>query len=163
MNRKYLEKWLKDAYAMERSGASEMEKQLRDFDEYPEIRERIERHLEETKEHAAEIAQCLSILGYKVPAIRDAVIKALAGIAVVTNPMGEDRVLKNLLMNAALERLEIAAYSSLIVAAEECGESVIFSACNRILKQEQETERWYEDLIPVVAGSFITTREASAA
>jgi ferritin-like metal-binding protein YciE len=159
MNRKYLEKWLKDAYAMEKSGEVEMEKQIRDFGDFPEIQARIEGHLEETRRHSTEIGHCLGILGFRLPLVRDAVTRALAGIAAIAMPAGEDKVLKNLLANAALERFEISAYRSLIVAAEDCGEEVIGATCRNILREEEEAERVYEQLIPMVADDFISTKD----
>jgi ferritin-like metal-binding protein YciE len=59
-----------------------------------------------------------------------------------------DELMKNMLADYASEHFEIAAYTALIRAAEEAGESDIVTLLEENLREEEQMAQWLFDRIP---------------
>lgn len=162
MHRKYLEKWLRDAYAMEKAAVEMLEKQVKSLEDYPQVRVKIQQHLDESKWQAEEINRCLEKLGTKPSGFKETLGKIMANMAVMTNATADDHLLKDFIANSAFEHIEIASYRSLIAAAEECGEPQIRLTCEEILVQEEAMAKWCEDQIPSLTQEFLTRHSIHA-
>jgi ferritin-like metal-binding protein YciE len=158
-HRNYLEKWLRDAYAMEKSAMEILEKQVRHLKDYPAARDKVGEHLEQTRWQCEEIGRCLDIIGSKPSGVKDTVGKVMGNLAAMTNATAEDETLKNFISNASFEHMEIASYRSLIVAAEEYGYPQIKAICQRILKQEEAMAEWCENHIEPATVEFLSRHE----
>lgn len=161
-NTHYLEKWLRDAYSMEKSAIEILEKQVNKMDDFPEARGRISEHLEETKWQIEKVEDCLKILGTSPSAMKDAMGKISGTMSALMNSMAEDETLKNFISSCAFENLEVASYRSLIAAAEQCGEEQIRMLCGQILQQEEQMAQWCKDNIQPATLSFLAHHEAVA-
>jgi ferritin-like metal-binding protein YciE len=64
--------------------------------------------------------------------------------------MFTDELMKNLLADYASEHFEIAAYTALIRAAEEAGESEVVALLEENLREEEQMAQWLFDRIPEV-------------
>ncbi len=160
MHRKYLEQWLRDAYAMEKAAIEILEKQVKSHKEFPECQTKLQEHLEQTKWQAEQVAQCLRKLGTKSSALKEAVGKFMGNMAVMTNAPAEDHVIKDLIADASFEHMEIASYRSLIAAADDCGEQEIKATCQQILHQEEAAAQWIEEHIPQITQQFLSRHPA---
>src|SRR4051812_18222686 len=109
--------WLNSAYSMEQSLIQVLENHARDAKDFPEVRTRDEQHLEETRRHAQQVEQCLSILGEKPSTMKSAAGNISGLVQGVASGMYEDEIVKNFLSDYAAEHFEIACYRSLIAAA----------------------------------------------
>src|SRR5262245_21773093 len=123
MNRKFLQKWLKDAYAMEKSEIVMLEKQAGRLKGYPFVQAKINEHLEQTRWQTEQIEECLRKVGTNPSIVKSALGKAVGNISALTRVMAEDEVLKDIIADSAFENMEITSYLSIMEAAEECGET----------------------------------------
>lgn len=136
--------WLQSAYAMEKSLIPVMENHAKDADRHPELRARIEQHVEETRRHADLVEGCLEQLGAKPAKVRSA-MSGIAGRvqAVATAPFKDEEV-KNALSDYATEHFEVAAYRALSEAARAIGEEGIADTCEQIMREELDMANFLE-------------------
>jgi ferritin-like metal-binding protein YciE len=142
--------WLNDAYMMERSVEENLLKHVMDFREFPEWRDRLQVHVEETADHAAQVRKCIEELG-----ATPSVTKSLAGewvgrIQGLAMGMFPDKTVKHGLAEYATEHLEIACYTALVAGAEEAGQSHVAEACREILAQEEAMASWIIERLPIL-------------
>jgi ferritin-like metal-binding protein YciE len=156
----YLEKWLRDAYAMEKSAIEMLEKQIKHLKDYPSALNRLNEHLEETRWQADEVAGCLAIIDSKPSGVKDAVAKFTGNLSVMMNASAQDDVLKCFISNAAFENMEAACYRSLAIAAEEYGYPQIKNSCLKILRQEDDMAAWCQEHIELATVEFLSRHDA---
>ena len=122
------------------------------------VRERIDRHVVETQQHAERVRQCLAILG-TTPSVLKSGSAAVAGVMMsVTTGMFSDELVKNALMDYATEHFEIAAYNALISAAETLGEPEVARLCRENLKEEEDMARFLAEHLPGTVRETLLTR-----
>lgn len=158
---KQLVAWLNDAYAMEHSLAQVLRSHAADATPHPELQARGERHLEETRRHADEVARCLAFLGEKPSAVKGMMGTVMGKVQGVATGIFGDELMKNTLSDYAMEHFEIACYRSLIAAADEAGRPEIVKICEGILKEEEAMAAWLAQRLPDLART--TLRLAPAA
>ncbi len=142
--------WLNSAYSMEQSLIKVLENHAKDAKDHPEVRQRDEQHIEETRGHAERVRQCLEILGEKPSKMKSAMGSAMGAMQGAATGMARDEIVKNFLSDYAAEHFEIACYRSLIAGAEELGEPEIARICRSILAEEEAMAQWLEERIPQV-------------
>ncbi len=149
--------WLNDAYAMEQALEETLKQHATDAKDDVEVHGRIERHIEETRNQAATVKECLQSLGGEVSGAKSAfanVFGAMQGM--VNKPMG-DTMVKNAIADYAAEHFEIATYRALIDTAEKIGESEIARKLTDILRQEQDMARFLEEKLPRAVEATLAT------
>src|SRR5690606_35350564 len=71
-NQERLRMWLQDAYAMEQEAETMLKAMAGRIEHYPELKARIEAHVDETVQQAAHLRTCIEQLGGSVPVARTA-------------------------------------------------------------------------------------------
>lgn len=142
--------WLNSAYAMEKNLIQVLENHAKDAKDYPEVRQRDEQHIEETRRHAESVRQCLEILGEKPGALKSAMGNVMGKVQGASTGMFRDELVKNFLADYSAEHFEIACYRSLITAAEELGQPEIARICAEILTEEEAMALWLQQRIPQI-------------
>lgn len=142
--------WLNSAYSMEMDLIQVLENHANDAKDLPDIRQRDEEHLEETRGHAERVKDCLDLLGEKPSMIKSAIGTIMGTVHGVSTGMFRDEIVKNCLADYAAEHFEIACYRSLIAAAEELDQPEIARICSEILEEEEAMAGWIEEQIPFV-------------
>ena len=142
--------WLNSAYSMEQSLAKVLENHANDAKDHPEMHERIQRHLEETRAHADRVEDCLELLDEKPSTLKSAMGNIMGMVQGASTGLFRDELVKNALADYAAEHFEIACYRSLIAAADEIGHAEISSICSEILRDEEAMAAWLEQQIPEV-------------
>lgn len=71
---------LKDAYAMEEVLIPNLENHAKDAAEYPQVQNRIQRHLEKARQHAQLVRSCIERLGEKPSATRVTLGKIMGSV-----------------------------------------------------------------------------------
>ncbi|MER8441448.1 DUF892 family protein, partial [Mesorhizobium sp. M1393] len=66
-----LVQWLRDAHAMEEQAETILSGQIERLENYPEIRDRMNTHLEETRQQAKRLEQCLDRIGDGSSTLKD--------------------------------------------------------------------------------------------
>ncbi|HEY2020217.1 ferritin-like domain-containing protein [Paraburkholderia sp.] len=147
--------WLRDAYAMEKQAETMLTAQSKRLENYPLLRERIDRHIEETLSQQQLLETCLDRLGSSPSAMKDlsarmsAFMQGAGGMAV------SDEVIKGGMAGYVFEHVEIAAYTTLIAAANAAGDIETRRICEQILPQEVEMAKWLLEHLPETVTQFL--------
>ncbi|OXI92689.1 MULTISPECIES: DUF892 family protein [Burkholderia] len=153
--REHLEDWLRDAYAMERQAEMLLAAQLKRLDHYPQLQDRVRRHLDDTIGHQALVEACLMRLGTTPSAIKDLAARIAAYGRIASGMLAVDEVVKGALAGYAFAHVEIAAYTALAAAAQAAGEAEIHACCERILQQERSLAAWLLRHLPALTTAFL--------
>jgi ferritin-like metal-binding protein YciE len=146
--RETLLNWLNDAHAMEKGLIEVLENHAQDAEDYPNIKAKIEQHLEKTRRHADLVEECIQRLGGDISALKTAVGKLSGWFQGRSTGAAGDELVKNAISDYAAEHFEIASYEALVAAAEALGEEVVARVCLEILADEKEMAHWLEQNLP---------------
>lgn len=153
--------WLRDAYAMEQSLANVLQQHIKDAQDMPEMRERLERHLEDTRSQAERVRACLDSLDESPSAIKSAAGSAMGFMQGMSTGLFRDELVKNTIADYTMEHFEMACYSSLASAAEDAGFADIAQTCREIFSEEAEMADWLEEQIPEITRLHLQQAAAS--
>lgn len=140
--------WLNDAHAMEQALVETLERHAQDAKDDPQVKARIEQHVEETREQAETVRGCIESLGGEVSGAKEVFGKMFGAMQGMMNrPMG-DTMVKNALADYATEHYEIACYRALIEASTQLGETAVATQLGTILEQEVAMAQFLEHALP---------------
>ena len=140
--------WLNDAHGMENALMEILEHQIKDAKDYPQVRPRLEQHLEQTRGHAQRVKECIERLGGKTSTIKTGMAKLFGQMQALSTGAAKDEMLKNALADYAAENFEVASYTALIYAAQELGEQQTATVCEQIRQEDEEMARWIQQNLP---------------
>ena len=110
--------WLRDAHTMETEAETMLKAMSSRIEHYPDLKQRIDRHIEETRGQAQRIEARLKALDSSPSAAKDMMANVMAAMHAGGNAMMSDEVVKGLGISYAFEHMEIASYRNLMFAAE---------------------------------------------
>lgn len=151
----HLMDWLKDAHAMEEQAETMLKGMASRIESYPDLHQRIEQHIEETKEQQRLIRGCIKRRGADTSLLKDLTGKATATFQGFSGMLVSDEVVKGSMFSFAFENLEIAAYSQLQEAASYVGDAETAEVCGRILLEERAMAQWLEHNSPALVRHFL--------
>ncbi len=151
-----LTEWLRDAHAMERQAEQVLEQTARRIEDYPELRARLEHHLQQTRRHADLVRACIERHDASTSAIKDTAASMLGFAQAASGLFVGDEVVKASLASFAFEEMEIAAYKILIAAAERCDDTETKRVCERILREEEEMADWLDGQLPAITRQYLS-------
>lgn len=152
----HLVDWLRDAYAMEKQAETMLRAQSSRLENYPQLRARIDQHIEETRSQQQLLEQCLDRLGSGPSAMKDLTARMSAFMQGAGGMAVSDEVIKGGMAGYVFEHVEIAAYTALIAAADAAGDAETRRVCQQILPQEIEMARWLLEHLPETIAIFMT-------
>jgi ferritin-like metal-binding protein YciE len=152
--------WLRDAHAMEMQAETMLTSQARRIEHYPELKARIERHIEETRNQAELIKGCIERRGGSTSTVKDLGARTLAMIQGLSGVAMGDEIVKGAMAGYTFEHFEISAYRALIAAANVASDSETERVCRDILRQEEEMAAWLSEQLPQVTAQFLRREEA---
>jgi ferritin-like metal-binding protein YciE len=135
---------LRNQHAVENQAVELLERQIGRLENYPEMADRMQQHLEESKQQATRIEEILAGLNTSHSAFKDMVTSFMGNVAAFGHASASDEVIKNTFANYAFEHYEIASYQSLLVVADVAGQQASASL-RQSLKEEQAMAQWIED------------------
>ncbi|MBN2991356.1 ferritin-like domain-containing protein [Pseudomonas cedrina subsp. fulgida] len=147
--------WLRDAHAMEQQAEKMLKAQSERLEHYPQLKARIDQHIEETLGQQQLIDQCLARLGGSSSTLKDMSGKLMAFGQAVGGSLMSDEVIKGAMAGYVFENMEIASYTALIAAAKEAGDSETQAACEKILPQEIAMAEWLLEHLPELTQAFL--------
>ncbi|MDB5833869.1 MAG: hypothetical protein JWR14_3699 [Caballeronia sp.] len=153
--KEHLLDWLRDAHAMEQQAEQMLKVQAGRFEHYPELKARIEQHLQETLGQQKLVASCIDRLGGANSTIKDAAAMLLASGQVLGGVTMTDEVIKGSTASFAFENLEIATYTTLIAAAEAVGDSETECICEIIVSEEEAMAAWLRNHLHSVTQRYL--------
>lgn len=140
--------WLNDAHAMEEALVEVLERHAKDAEDEPEVKARIEQHIEETRRQAETVAGCIESLDGKVSGSKDLFAKMFGAMQGMMNRPMPDTLVRNALADYSAEHFEIACYRALIDAAREIGEEDVAERLTTILHEEEAMAEFLEQKLP---------------
>ena len=152
--------WLRDAHAMEQQAENMLEAQVERLENYPQLRTRIQQHLEETHQQRAQLETCLQRLGSSPSTLKDISAKVMAFGQGMAGMVMSDEVVKGAMSGYVFENMEIAAYTVLIEAARVAGDAETQRVCESILQQEVAMSDWLRGHLPELTQAFLVRSDA---
>jgi ferritin-like metal-binding protein YciE len=152
---------LRNAHALEKEAMQLIERQLERLEDYPELRERMREHLEETLHQQKRLDEILDRMDEARSTLKDAAMAFMGNVAALAHAPASDEVLKNTFANLAFENYEVAAYRSLITLAESCGDQSAAELLGQSLEEERAMARWIDEHVPEITRAYLQ-REAAA-
>ncbi|WP_397458477.1 ferritin-like domain-containing protein [Pseudomonas asplenii] len=152
--------WLRDAHAMEQQAEKMLKAQSERLEHYPQLKARIDQHIQETLGQQQLIDECLERLGGSSSTLKDLGGKLMAFGQAVGGSLMSDEVIKGAMAGYVFENMEIASYTVLRTAAQEAGDAQTQAACEKILPQEIAMAEWLLEKLPELTQAFL---ERSAA
>ncbi|MFL9827047.1 ferritin-like domain-containing protein [Rhodoplanes sp. SY1] len=154
--------WLRDAHAMEKHAEQMLSNTASRLEHYPELRAKIERHLEQTRSQAERLQGCIERHGGSTSVFKDTAAQVLGFGQALTGVFTSDEVVKASVASFAFEQMEMATYKALITAAESAGDLTTKEVCQEILAEEKEMAGWLDENLPGVVRTFLA-RDARGA
>lgn len=145
--------WLRDAHAMEQQAEQMLKAQAARIEHYPQLKARIEQHLEETLGQQRLVESCIERLGGSPSIIKDAMGKMAAFGQAMGGMTTSDEIVKGAMASYVFENLEIATYTALLGAAKTVGDVETQRVCEQILPQEQAMADWLLAHLPELTKS----------
>jgi len=136
---------LRNQHAVEHQAIELLERQVGRLENYPEMRDRMRRHIEESREQARRLEELLAGHETSHSAFKDAMMSVVGNLAALGHSTAPDEVVKNTFANFAFEHYEIASYSALLTLAELACDTVARTALNTSLREEKEMAQWIAD------------------
>jgi ferritin-like metal-binding protein YciE len=154
---------LRNAHAMEIQARELMERQSERLDEYPEVRAKVQAHLQETNEQLRRLEQCLDACGESSSGIKDTTQSAMANLQAMGHAMAGDEILKNTFANNAFENFEIAAYKSLLALCHAAGFEQARALLEASLGEEGRMADWIDANVEKVTMAYLQHEQRQAA
>jgi ferritin-like metal-binding protein YciE len=152
--------WLRDAHAMEEQAITMLTALARRIENYPDVKAKIEQHLEETRGQADMLESCIKRRGSDTSTVKDLMGKFVAMGQGLSGLFVADEIIKGSIASYTFEHMEIAAYKVLIAAADAVGDAETSAVCQRILREEEAMAAWLSENIGDVTRKFLA-REAN--
>ncbi|WLS77913.1 DUF892 family protein [Erwinia pyri] len=152
--------WVKDAHAMEKQAESMLEKMASRLEHYPDLRSRIEQHIEETRQQQTLVQSVIDRYDTSSSTLKDTMGKVAAFGQAMGGMMADDEVVKGAISGYVFENLEIASYTSLIAAAELVGDHEGARIFEQIREQEVAMADWSLKHLPDVTEQFMVRSAA---
>jgi ferritin-like metal-binding protein YciE len=153
--------WLRDAHAMEKQAEHVLSNTASRIENYPELKAKLEHHLGQTRRQAELIRGCIERRDGSTSVIKDTAAR-VAGIGqALSGLFVGDEVVKGSMGSYVFEQMEIAAYRTLISAADKCGDLQTKQVCEAILREEEEMAQWLDQNLPAITAKFLSLAERS--
>jgi len=147
--------WLRDAHAMEMATIDNLERLIRRTDEYPQLKAQLQRHLDISRRQAGEVKAQLEHLGADTSTLKDWTMRLTGRIEPMLAAFARDELPKNCIAAHAWEAFEIAAYSSMLGAAEELRMPELLNMCERFIQEEREMANFLADHLPAITRQYL--------
>ncbi len=151
---------LRNAHAVENQALELMNRQVERIENYPEIKQRLERHIQETHGQIERLDRILDGLNESRSVLKDNALSFMGNMAALAHSAAQDEILKNSIANFAFENFEIASYKSLIQLAEETGNGSAAQPLQQSLDEEEAMADWLDQHLPEVTSTYLR-REVS--
>ncbi len=152
---------LRNAHAMESQAEALLQRQIERLEEFPDLRARMQTHLEETRTQQGRIDRILDGLGESASTMKDAAMSFMGNMAAAAHMPAQDEVLKNSFASFAFENYETAAYKSLIAVAERMGAADAIAPLKQSCQEEEAMAQFLSSNLDSVTKRYIDMSAAA--
>lgn len=153
--REWLIQWARDAHAMEEQAKTMLSGQAQRLENYPELRSRIQQHIQETERQAERLENYLATIGESESTLKDMGGKLMALGQSFSGMFAGDEVMKGAMAGYTFEHMEIASYTILMHAATELGDVQLAEICRQNLEEEKAMASWLSDHAATLTSEFL--------
>lgn len=136
--------WLQDAYAMEHHIVQTLEGQVKATAGHPDVQERVQQHLDESRQHEQRMADRLEAYEVKPSGMKSVGATVAGSLMGMAGGAHSDPLVKMARDDYMTEHMEIAAYGALIAAAQAYGDTETIQAAQANLRDEWRMSDWLE-------------------
>lgn len=151
--------WLRDAHAMEKQAETLLEQMTHRLENYPQLRARIELHIDETRQQQVQSETILDSHGISHSGVKDVMGKMAALGQAFSGVFAQDEVMKGAIAGDVFENAEVGNYISLINAATRAGDPESVPVLKQICEQELAMSDWMITHLPDLTDQFLSLRE----
>ena len=146
---------LKNAHALENQALELMNRQVERIENYPDIKAKLEQHIQETYNQLQRLERILESLGESRSVLKDNALSLTGNLAAIAHAFTQDEILKNSIANFAFENFEIASYKSLIQLAGQTGHHEAEQPLKETLREEEAMASWIDGHLPDVTHTYL--------
>lgn len=128
------------------------------LESYPDIRERLERHLEEKDRQLERLEAILAGLGESRSALKDTTMSMMAAFGNMANAAADDEVIKGSITLLGLAKVEAAGYETLLLFGEAAGAREALRPLQQCLSEERSIASFVEDNLRATGMRFLQLR-----
>lgn len=162
MDRQTLIGWLNNAHAMERELLPVLRAHANAFGGMPAAQQRLDEHVRETEEHVERLRSAVELLGGRISTLKTGTAIIAGNILGWSTAMFSDELIKNALMDYGAEQFEVGAYTALVAAAEEIGETEVARLCRENLTEDEAMAGWLLQRLPKIVRQTLQEEETVA-
>ena len=151
---------LQNTHALELQALQIMQRQIERLQNYPEMAEALQAHVEETHVQRDRLEAALKAVAATPSTVKDVVLGFMGNMAALAHVPASDEVLKNAFANRAFENFEAASYQSLLVFAEVAGQARFVPSFQKSLDEELAMSQRIADLVEPTTRRFIALSRA---
>lgn len=156
-----LASWLKDAHAMKAARIENLERQVQRLGEYPELQNKLEEHLSNSRRQMTELEGCLQRMGADPSALKEMTSKVASKLQGWTTSSAPDEAVKYLIANESFAEFEAASFDSLAAAAAQIGDQQMAETFSRMRDEERRTAEWFRTRVPEITRRYLSTQAAA--
>ena len=153
---------LKSCHATTRQGRALVEAQVKRLQNYPDVKRKLEAHLDEKDAQLERLEKLLSGYGEKRSKVKDAAMTAAAGAAGLAASAADDEVIKNSFATLAQAKYEAAAFETLILFAAAAGENQALRPLQQSLSESRGLASFVEENLRATGMRFLQLRSRGA-
>jgi ferritin-like metal-binding protein YciE len=149
---------LKNSHAAARECRTMVAAQANRLESYPDIRERLELHVQEKDRQLERLEAILAGLGETRSAFKDTAMSMMAAFGNMANAAADDEVIKGSMALLGLAKVEAAGYETLLVFGEAAGASDALRPLQQCLSEERSIASFVEDNLRATGLRFLQLR-----
>jgi len=146
---------LQNTLALEKQAEQMIQRQLERYERYPEMIQLLRQHHGETEQQIQRLENILHGHGSDSSMLKDMATQLAGNLGALFHSAASDEILKNLYTNNALENYEIAAYRSLIVIAQEAGDTQNIAKFQQSLREEEKAAQLVSQQIEAITRRYL--------
>ncbi|MFU8807150.1 MAG: ferritin-like domain-containing protein [Bradymonadaceae bacterium] len=151
--------WLRDAYAIEKALTQVLDNQAKRAEIFPHVSSRLQGHLEVTRRHADMVKSCIERNGANISRLKSGVASVFGELQSQSLTSSPANVVRDAIMGAAAEQMEISTYLAIITLAQDIGDDETVRICKEILTEEEEMHAWLEGELPTLVREAVQKGE----
>jgi ferritin-like metal-binding protein YciE len=146
---------LQNAHALENQALELMNRQIERIENYPDIKAKLQQHIEETHGQIERLEKILEERGQSRSVLKDNLLSITGNMAAITHAFTQDEIIKNSIANFAFENFEIASYKSLLELADLTGQAEAKQPLEQSLREEEQMALWLDQHLPQVTSTYL--------
>ena len=146
---------LKNAHALENQALELMNRQVERIENCPDIKAKLEQHIQETHNQIQRLERILDALGESRSVLKDNALSLTGNMAAIAHAFTQDEIVKNSIANFAFENFEIASYKSLIQLAGDTGHHEAEQPLQETLREEESMASWIDGHLSDVTHTYL--------